>query len=145
MKDLEQEFRALEGILGAALPTYYREFLRELLSQNRDGFFGIGEGASPEGFWFPFKLQQLYGIADLLGQKLACDSVQSWRSNHPGFFAGQPVRLPIGYDHTGEPFFIHLNGSSAGHVFTWIDASEPIEEVDLASSFSEFLALAGVR
>jgi hypothetical protein len=141
MKDLQQELRALEGMLGVALPTDYREFL----SQDRKGFFGIGEGNSPEGFWFPFKLQQLYGVADLLGQNLPCDSVQSWRSNHPGLFAVQPVRFPIGYDHTGEPFFIHLNGSSAGHVFTWIDASEPIEEVDLASSFSEFLALAGVR
>lgn len=140
MNDLVVAIEQLETMVGASLPEDYWRYLLA----GKGGFFGKGLGHSPEGFWFPFKLQKLYQVADLSGRKPLHDSVQSWRENNPEWFSADPVRFPIGYDRCGDPFYIHLTGEKAGHVFTWIDAAPPLEEVDLASSFTEFGVLAGL-
>jgi hypothetical protein len=140
MNDLVVAIEQLEAMVGASLPDDYRRYLLA----GKGGFYGEGMGHSPEDFWFSFKLQKLYQVADLSGQKLPHDSVQSWREDNPEWVSADLVRFPIGYDHGGYPFYIHLTGEKAGHVFTWVDAASPLEEVDLASSFTEFSVLAGL-
>lgn len=102
----EAELRALEHELGAPLPAYYREFLRDYSGINIFGFnfYGVMPGESLDLLY----MHQHYHQHEIMHSELA------------------PIAVNIGGNH----LCIALSGSRKGAIYFWI-----LEEATVPASY----------